>query len=74
MDVCHFFGNKNLKNSAVQYTFKPDEKLLFVQYFRTDVLKQIENALHTIYQQGKRATKELLVPIEYFSEVKRIAL
>ncbi len=86
MNVCQFCGNKHLKELAVQYTLKHDDRFFIVndvpciqceycgeQYFQVDVLKQIETEFQAIYQQGKKATMEVLVPVEHFSELKKIA-
>ena len=55
MNVCHFCGNTEFKHRTVQYRYRHDNKLLFVnnvpcvectfcgeQYFEAKVLKQIQ--------------------------------
>ena len=55
MKVCHFCGNTEFKHRTVQYLYRHDNNLLFVnnvpcvecafcgeQYFEAKVLKQIE--------------------------------
>ncbi len=83
MKVCHFCGNKNFKNAKTQYTYKHNENFLIVddvpceqceycgeQYFKGSVLKQIEEEFNSIHLHGKKAKKELKVPLEQFSEIQ----
>ncbi len=83
MKVCHFCGNKNFKNTQVQYTYKHDDDFLIVndvpskqceycgeQYFKGSVLKQIEKEFFSIHSHGKKVKKELIVPVEQYSEIQ----
>ncbi len=82
MKICHFCGNKNFVNTVCEYTYKRDGRMLFVenvpclkcefcgeQYFRADVLKKIEEEFEAIHYQGKKATNEVVVPTEQFSDI-----
>lgn len=79
---CHFCGNKNFKKENVEYIYKLGEKFLLVnhvpcetceycgeQYFEATVLKKIEGNFHDIYFSGKRAKKEVVVPVEEFLDL-----
>lgn len=83
MKICHFCGNKNFKNTKVQYTYKQNDQFLIVddvpceqceycgeQYFKGNVLKQIEKEFHSIHLHGKKVKKEILVPVEQFHEIQ----
>ena len=83
MKVCHFCGNKNFKNTKVQYTYKHNENFLIVndvpcekceycgeQYFKGSVLKQIEKEFNSIHSHGKKVKKELIVPLEQYCNIK----
>ncbi|MBF8302768.1 MAG: hypothetical protein HW396_1049 [Candidatus Dadabacteria bacterium] len=80
--ICNFCGNKNFRERYVQYIYKHDDQFLVVnnvpceeceycgeQYFKADVLKKIEKDFGDIYLFGKRAKKELKVPVEEFVEI-----
>ena len=80
---CHFCGNKNFKGTKVQYIYKHNNQFLIVndvpceqceycgeEYFEGNVLNQIEEEFHRIHAQGKKAKKELRVPIEQFPELQ----
>lgn len=80
--ICNFCGNKNFREKYVQYIYKHDDQFLVVnnvpceeceycgeQYFKADVLKKIEKDFGDIYLFGKRAKKELKVPVEEFVEI-----
>jgi len=79
---CHFCGNKNFKETKVQYIYKHDKQFLIVddvpceqceycgeQYFKGSVLRQIEKEFCRIHIQGKKAKYEVRVPIEQFQEI-----
>ena len=83
MKVCHFCGNKNFKNTKVQYTYKHNENFLIVndvpceqceycgeQYFKGSVLKQIEKEFNSIHSHGKKVKRELIVPLEQYCEIQ----
>jgi len=80
--ICNFCGNKNFREKYVQYIYKHDDQFLVVnnvpceeceycgeQYFKADVLKKIEKDYGDIYLSGKRAKKEIKVPVEEFVEI-----
>ncbi len=82
MKVCNFCGNKNFKSTKVQYTYKHSDKFLIVegvpykqcefcgeQYYKGDVLKQIEKKFDAIYLKNKKVKKKILIPVEQFAEV-----
>jgi YgiT-type zinc finger domain-containing protein len=82
---CNFCGNKNFKETKVQYIYKQKDNFLIVndvpcvqcvycgeQYFEGKVLSQIEEEFNQIYIQGKVPERELKVPIEHFHEFNRI--
>jgi YgiT-type zinc finger domain-containing protein len=82
---CHFCGNKNFKQTKVQYIYKYNSQFLIMddvpceqcefcgeQYFEGKILRQIEDEFNRIYVQGKKPIKELRIPIEPFAEVKYV--
>lgn len=79
---CHFCGNKNFKEEAVQYIYRRGERFLIVnnvpceqcefcgeQYYSGEVLSRIEDEFNLIYEKGKKIEKALVVPVEQFSEL-----
>lgn len=82
MKVCNFCGNKNFRERHVQYFYKHNDQFLVVnnvpceeceycgeQYFKAEVLKKIEEDFNAIYQSGKKAKKEVKVPVEEYVEI-----
>ena len=82
MKGCSFCGNRNFKEKNVQYIYKHDGQLLVVnnvpcqeceycgeQYFKAEVLKKIERDFRNIYISGKKADREVKVPIEEFAGI-----
>ncbi len=82
MNNCSFCGNKNLKQSKTEYTYKHNGKYLLInkvpciqceycgeKYFEAKVLKQIETEFSNIYSGKKKINKEIIMPTENFSEV-----
>ena len=80
--ICSFCGNKNFKEMLVQYIYRHDEKFLVVnnvpseeceycgeRYFKASALKKIEKDFFKIYASGKKAKKEVMVPVEEFVEL-----
>ncbi len=78
---CSFCGNKNLKNSKVEYTYKHDGKYMIFhnvpaivceycgeKYFEAKVLKQIEDEFIAVWQ-GKKRVKEISVAVEDFDKL-----
>lgn len=77
---CNFCGNKNFRQKNVQYIYKHDDKFLMVnnvpceecefcgeQYFKAEILKKIEDDFQKLYGSGKKAKKEIKVPVEEFA-------
>lgn len=82
MKICNFCGNKNFRERHVQYIYKHDNRFLVVenvpceeceycgeQYFKAGILKKIEEDFKAIHLSGKKAKKEVTVPIEEFVEI-----
>jgi YgiT-type zinc finger domain-containing protein len=80
--ICNFCGNKNFRERHAQYIYKHDNQFLVVdnvpceeceycgeQYFKAEDLKRIEENFRAIYFSGKRARKEVTVPVEEFTEI-----
>ena len=80
--ICNFCGNKNFRERHVQYIYKHNDQFLVVnnvpceeceycgeQYFKAEVLKKIEEDFNAIYQSGKKAKKEVKVPVEEYVEI-----
>ena len=79
---CNFCGNKNFREEHIQYIYKHDNQFLVVdnvpceeceycgeQYFKAEVLKRIEEDFRAIYLSGKKAKKEIMVPVQEFAEI-----
>lgn len=82
MKVCNFCGNKNFRERHVQYIYKHDNRFLVVenvpceeceycgeQYFKAEILKKVEEDFKAIHLSGKKAKREVTVPIEEFMEI-----
>jgi len=82
--ICQFCGNKNFKSVTVEYTYKKNNQLLMVknvpceqceycgeQYFRADILKEIEQEFNDIYSGGKKPFLEIRVPIQNFADIRK---
>lgn len=80
--ICNFCGNKNFKEKHIQYIYRHDDQFLVVnrvpceeceycgeQYFKAEVLKKIEKEFKEIYFSGKKAKREVKVPVEEFMEI-----
>lgn len=80
--ACHFCGNKNLKQTQVQYIYKHNGQFLLVndvpclqceycgeQYFASAILKNIEKKFQAIYLNGQPAKSEIVVPVETFADL-----
>ena len=78
--ACNFCGNKNFRNEVVQYIYRHDGRFMIVenvpceqceycgeQYFKADVLKKIEADFDAVYSHRRKATREVLVPMEQFA-------
>jgi len=81
MRKCNFCGNKHVRETQVQYIYRHDEKFLVVnnvpceqcefcgeQYFKAQVLQNIEHDFKRIHASGKKAKKEVKVPVEEYFE------
>jgi len=82
MKTCSFCGNRKIKKRRVQYVYRHDGKFLVIdnvpceeceycgeRYFEAKVLKQIEIEFEKIYCRGKKAKREVMVPVEKFAEI-----
>ena len=82
MKKCNFCGNKNIKNTLGEYTYKhdgmymifnnvPSEQCEFCgeKYYESKVLKKIENEFNAV-MNGKKVSKEIRVPVEDFSSLE----
>ena len=78
---CAFCGNKHIKNSFAEYTYKKDSHYLIVnnvpcyqceycgeKYYEAKVLKQIEEEFFLI-QKGKLSPPQISIPVEEFSQL-----
>lgn len=85
MKTCQFCGNKNFKRSAVQYTYRRDDKYIIIdevpceqceycgeQYFEANVLKKIEAEFDAIHTKGKKAKREVVIPVESYSDILNV--
>jgi len=81
--VCNFCGNKNFKTRNTQYIYKHGGRLFIVndvpceecefcgeQYFKSSVLKKIENDFQRIQSSRKKPKQEIRVPVENFAELR----
>ncbi len=81
MQSCSFCGNKNIKKSLVEYTYKHNGKYMIFhnvpalkceycgeKYFEAKVLKQIEEEFVAV-QNGKKVSKEISVAVEDFDKL-----
>ena len=82
MKVCSFCGNKNIKNTLTEYTYRHKGKYMIFnnvpaqqcefcgeKYFESKVLRKIENEFFAVIN-GKKVTKGIRVPVEDFSSVE----
>lgn len=80
--VCNFCGNKNFTEKKVQYIYKHNGDYLFVnsvpceecdycgeQYYKSGVLKKIEQNFIKIYSAKKKVKKQVKVPVEEYVEI-----
>lgn len=86
MKKCNFCGHKHVREAQVQYIYRHDDKLLVVNnvpceqcefcgenYFKAQVLHDIELDFKKIYSAGKKAKKELRVPVEEYLDVHKVS-
>lgn len=77
---CGFCGNKGYSRKNVQYIYRHGDNMMIMnnvpceecdfcgeQYFEAGALKKIEKAFFDIHQSGKKAAKEISVPVEEFA-------
>ena len=82
MEKCNFCGNKNIKHTLSEYTYRhngmymifnnvPAEQCEFCgeKYYESKVLKKIENEFNAV-MNGKKVSKEIRVPVEDFSSLE----
>jgi len=78
--ICNFCGNKNSNKMVTQYIYRNNGKFMIVedvpceqceycgeQYFAADVLKKIETDFTAVYSHNKKATQEIVIPVEQFA-------
>lgn len=81
MKNCSFCGNKNVKSTVSEYTYKHDGNYMIFKnvpaieceyckekYYDAKVLKKIEKEFQSV-MNGKKVSQEILVPVEDYSEV-----
>jgi YgiT-type zinc finger domain-containing protein len=79
---CNFCGNKNFQEKKVEYIYKHDNNFLLIKdvpaevceycgekYFKSDVLKKIENDYKNIYEKGKKPSNQIVLPVEEFVDL-----
>jgi len=84
MKKCNFCGNKHVRETQAQYIYRCDNRFLVVnnvpceqcefcgeQYFKAEVLRNIEHDFNKIYTKGKKVKKEMRVPVEEYLEVHK---
>ena len=82
MKTCSFCGHRVVKEKRVQYIYKHNDDFLLVndvpceecefcgeQYFKVSALKMIEREFKSIYSTKKKPKRELILPVENFSEL-----
>ncbi len=82
LKVCNFCGNKNFRIKSTQYIYRHNNQFLIVnnvpceeceycgeQYFRAEVLKEIEKDFIDIYSANKSAKEKIRVPVDEFAEL-----
>lgn len=82
MKKCSFCGNKNLKQTSTEYTYKLNDQYLLMKnvpcikcefcgekYFEAKVLKQIETEFFNIQNGTKKPEKKITIPTENFKEI-----
>ncbi len=80
--VCNFCSNKNFKKKSVQYIYRHNENFLVVdnvpceecefcgeQYFKSSVLKNIEEDYKKLELKKKKPLKLISVPFENFPDI-----
>ena len=78
--TCSFCGNRNFRETVVQYIYKRTERFLIMndvpceeccycgeQYFKGAVLKRIERDFESVYSRRKKARVTIRVPIEQYA-------
>ena len=82
MKNCNFCGNKNIKSTQTEYTYKHNNAYLLVkevpclqceycgeQYFEAKVLQQIEKEFFSIQNGEKKTKQQIIMPTESFAEI-----
>ncbi|MFH1860126.1 MAG: YgiT-type zinc finger protein [bacterium] len=78
--ICNLCGNRNFKSKQVQYIYKNNNRFLIVddvpceeceycgeQYFKSHILKKIEEDFLSVYSGNKKSKKMITVPVEEFA-------
>ncbi|MEK7449602.1 MAG: YgiT-type zinc finger protein [Planctomycetota bacterium] len=81
--ACNFCGNQKFQNKEVQYIYRHNGNFLIVndvpseectycgeQYFKSDVLKKIEQDFRRIYTSHGKPKHMVEVPVEEFAQLK----
>ena len=81
MKSCSFCGNKNIKSTLTEYTYKHNGNYMIFnnvpslqceycgeKYFETKVLKQIEKEFLAV-QNGKVIKQKIIVPVKNFDMI-----
>lgn len=82
---CAFCGNKELQSRRTQYIYRRDNQFLIVddvpclqcvycgeQYFEGNVLRDIEVKFNELHLYGQKASKEVRIPVEHFSDLHQV--
>ncbi len=80
--VCSFCGNKNFKQTHVQYIYKHDDHFLLFnnvpaevcefcgeEYYDVQVIKNIEHDAEAIISEKRKVSKSIDVPILEYAEI-----
>ena len=83
-EVCNFCGNRNFVRKEVEYMYRREGRMLLVEhvpceeceycgerYYGAATLKKIEREFDEIHREGKKARKEITVPVEEYIELKK---
>lgn len=82
---CSFCGHKELQPRQTQYIYRHNSQFLIVddvpclqcdycgeQYFEGLVLREIEKRFNELHVHGRKANKEVQIPVEHFSNLHQV--
>ena len=82
---CSFCGHKELQSRQTQYIYRYNGQFLIVddvpclqcaycgeQYFEGLVLRDIEKRFNELHVHGQKASKEVQIPVEHFSNLHQV--